>query len=149
MSNEYNESFDTSRKGNFDLKEADEKINESIKKVIGDEVDYSNKEVVSRTLMWGSIDIFLSDKKFSKNEQELFKKNFGEKRTQSLLSFIKISNAKSIQVKIDSTYKEASKLLKKDKEKIIQELSKLLKVADGDEKNLKNSLKQIEAKIEI
>ena len=149
MSNEYNESFDTGRKGIFDLKEADEKINESIKKVIGDEVDYSNKEVVSRTLMWGSIDIFLSDKKFSKKEQELFKKNFGEKRTLSLLSFIKISNAKSIQVKIDSTYKEASKLLKKDKEKIIQELSKLLKVADGDEENLKNSLNQIEAKIEI
>ena len=36
-----------------------EKIDESIKNVIGDEVDYSNKEIVSKTLMWGSIYIFL------------------------------------------------------------------------------------------
>ena len=90
MSNEYNNNFDTGKKGSFDLKEADEKINESIKKVIGDEVDYSNKDVVSRALMWGSINIFLSDKKFSKKEQELFKKNFGDKRTQSMLSFMKM-----------------------------------------------------------
>lgn len=148
MSNEYNEILETGQKGNFDLKEADEKINESIKKVIGDEVEYSNKDIVSRTLMWGAIDIFLSDKKFSKKEQELFKKNFGEKRSQSMLSFIKISNAKSIQVKIDNTYAEAAKLLKKDKEKIVNELSKLLKVADGDQEILKDKIKKLKINID-
>jgi hypothetical protein len=122
------------KKEAFDLNEVDEKINDSIKKVIGDEVEYTNKDIVSRTLMWGSIDIFLSDKKFSKKEQELFKKNFGDKRTQSMLSFMKIANPKSIQVKIDNTFQEASKLMKKDKENIINELSKLIKVADGDPK---------------
>jgi len=147
MSNEYNEAFNTGKKGNFDLNEADEKINNSIKKVIGDEVEYSNKDIVSRTLMWGAIDIFLSDKKFSKKEQELFKKNFGEKRSQSMLSFIKISNSKSIQIKIDNTYAEATKLLKKDKEKILNELTKLLDVADGDQKILKDKIKRIELTI--
>ena len=62
MSIEYNEHFNTGKKGTFDLKNVDDKIYESIKKVIGDEVEYSNREVVSRALMWGSIDIFLSDK---------------------------------------------------------------------------------------
>ena len=88
MSNEYNQDLNSNKKGSFDLKTVDQKIDESIKKVIGDEVDYSNKDVVSRALMWGSIEIFLSDKKFSKKEQEIFKKNFGDKNTKSILSLI-------------------------------------------------------------
>ena len=149
MSNEYNQDLNSNKKGSFDLKTVDQKIDESIKKVIGDEVDYSNKDVVSRALMWGSIEIFLSDKKFSKKEQELFKKNFGEKRAQSMLSFMKMANPKSIQVKIDNTFKEASTLLKKDKENIINELSKLVKVADGDLDILKNTIKKLKTSIKF
>ena len=149
MSNEYNQDLNSNKKGSFDLKTVDQKIDESIKKVIGDEVDYSNKDVVSRALMWGSIEIFLSDKKFSKKEQELFKKNFGEKRAQSMLSFMKMANPKSIQAKIDDTFKEASTLLKKDKENIINELSKLIKVADGDLDILKNTIKKLKTNIKL
>ena len=149
MSNEYNQDLNSNKKGSFDLKTVDQKIDESIKKVIGDEVDYSNKDVVSRALMWGSIEIFLSDKKFSKKEQELFKKNFGEKRAQSMLSFMKMANPKSIQVKIDNTFKEASTLLKKDKENIVNELSKLIKVADGDLNILKNTIKKLKTSIKF
>ena len=149
MSNEYNKDLNSNKKGSFDLKTVDQKIDESIKKVIGDEVDYSNKDVVSRALMWGSIEIFLSDKKFSKKEQELFKKNFGEKRAQSMLSFMKMANPKSIQVKIDNTFKEASTLLKKDKENIVNELSKLIKVADGDQDILKNTIKKLKTNIKL
>ena len=149
MSNEYNQDLNSNKKGSFDLKTVDQKIDESIKKVIGDEVDYSNKDVVSRALMWGSIEIFLSDKKFSKKEQELFKKNFGEKRAQSMLSFMKMANPKSIQAKIDDTFKEASKLLKKDKENIVNELSKLIKVADGDQNILKNTIKKLKTNIKL
>ena len=149
MSNEYNQDLNSNKKGSFDLKTVDQKIDESIKKVIGDEVDYSNKDVVSRALMWGSIEIFLSDKKFSKKEQELFKKNFGEKRTQSMLSFMKMANPKSIQAKIDNTFQEASKLLKKDKENIVNELSKLIKVADGDQNILKNTIKKLKTSIKL
>ena len=149
MSNEYNKDLNSNKKGSFDLKTVDQKIDESIKKVIGDEVDYSNKDVVSRALMWGSIEIFLSDKKFSKKEQELFKKNFGEKRAQSMLSFMKMANPKSIQAKIDDTFKEASTLLKKDKENIINELSKLIKVADGDLDILKNTIKKLKTSIKF
>ena len=149
MSNEYNQDLNSNKKGSFDLKTVDQKIDESIKKVIGDEVDYSNKDVVSRALMWGSIEIFLSDKKFSKKEQELFKKNFGEKRSQSMLSFMKMANPKSIQAKIDDTFKEASTLLKKDKENIVNELSKLIKVADGDQDILKNTIKKLKTNIKL
>ena len=149
MSNEYNKDLNSNKKGSFDLKTVDQKIDESIKKVIGDEVDYSNKDVVSRALMWGSIEIFLSDKKFSKKEQELFKKNFGEKRAQSMLSFMKMANPKSIQVKIDNTFKEASTLLKKDKENIVNESSKLIKVADGDQDILKNTIKKLKTNIKL
>ena len=149
MSNEYNQDLNSNKKGSFDLKTVDQKIDESIKKVIGDEVDYSNKDVVSRALMWGSIEIFLSDKKFSKKEQELFKKNFGEKRAQSMLSFMKMANPKSIQAKIDDTFKEASTLLKKDKENIVNELSKLIKVADGDQNILKNTIKKLKTSIKF
>lgn len=149
MSIEYNDYYKTGKKGIYDLKTVDEKIDESIKNVIGNEVDYSNKELVSKTLMWGSIYIFLSDKKFSKKEQEIFKKNFGEKDTNSMLSLIKISSAKSIQDKIDNTFDEASKLLNKDKEKIINELSKLLKIVDGDQKIANTTIKNIKTTLKI
>ena len=149
MSNEYNEHFNTGKKGTFDLKTVDNKIYESIKKVIGDEVDYSNKEVISKALMWGSIDVFLSDKKFSKKEQEIFKKNFGNKSTESIISLIKISNPKSIQEKINNTFNDASKLLNKDKKKIVDELTKLLKVVDGDKKNAENVIKKIKTNLKI
>ena len=149
MSNEYNDHFDTGKKGTFDLKTVDDKIYDSIKKVIGDEVEYSNKEVVSRALMWGSIEVFLSDKKFSKKEQEIFKKNFGDKSTESIISLIKISNPKSIQEKINNTFDEASKLLNKDKEKIINELSKLIKVVDGDKKIAETTLNKIKTSLKI
>jgi len=149
MSNEYNEHFNTDKKGTFDLKNIDDKIYESIKKVIGDEVEYSNKEVVSRALMWGSIDIFLSDKKFSKKEQEIFKKNFGDKSTESIISLIKISNPKSVQDKINTTLEEASKLLKKDKEKIVNELTKLLKIVDGDKKIAESAIKKIKTSLKL
>ena len=99
--------------------------------------------------MWGSINIFLSDKKFSKKEQEIFKKSFGEKRTQSMLSFMKMANSKSIQDKINNTFEEASKLLKNDKEKILNELNKLLKVAEGNQNSLKNVIKIIKTKIKL
>ena len=149
MSNEYNDHFDTGKKGTFDLKTVDDKIYDSIKKVIGDEVEYSNKEVVSRALMWGSIEVFLSDKKFSKKEQEIFKKNFGDKSTESIISLIKISNPESIQEKIINTFDEASKLLNKDKEKIINELSKLIKVVDGDKKIAETTLNKIKTSLKI
>ena len=149
MSNEYNQDLNSNKKGSFDLKTVDQKIDESIKKVIGDEVDYSNKDVVSRALMWGSIEIFLSDKKFSKKEQELFKKNFGEKSTVSILSLLKISNPKSIDGKINNALNEASNLLIDEREKLLRELSKLSSVAEGDKKLIKGSLDFIKKSLKI
>jgi len=149
MSNEYNKDLNSNKKGSFDLKTVDQKIDESIKKVIGDEVDYSNKDVVSRALMWGSIEIFLSDKKFSKKEQELFKKNFGEKSTVSILSLLKISNPKSIDGKINNALNEASNLLIDEREKLLRELSKLSSVAEGDKKLIKGSLDYIKKSLKI
>jgi hypothetical protein len=62
---------------------------------------------------------------------------------------MKMANPKSIQVKIDNTFKEASTLLKKDKENIINELSKLIKVADGDLDILKNTIKKLKTSIKF
>jgi hypothetical protein len=62
---------------------------------------------------------------------------------------MKMANPKSIQVKIDNTFKEASTLLKKDKENIVNELSKLIKVADGDQDILKNTIKKLKTNIKL
>ena len=115
MSNEYNEEFKTGKKGVHDLKKIDEKIDESIKRVTGNEVTISNKEVFSRSLMWGALSIFLADKKFTKKEQEIFQKNFGEKSTVSLVSLIKMSNPQLIENKIQNAFDDASKLLLDDR----------------------------------
>ena len=51
MSHEYNEFFKTEKKGVYDLKAVDKKINESIKKVTGNELDNSNKEIINKAMM--------------------------------------------------------------------------------------------------
>ena len=143
MSNEYNDHFKTGKKGVYDLSAVDKKIDESIKRVTGNELAVSNKEVFSRALMWGTLSIFLADKKFTKKEQEIFQKNFGEKSTVSILSLIKISSNKIIEDKIQNAFMDASKLIADDKKRLQRELEKLLKVAEGEESLIKNSLNNL------
>ena len=149
MSNEYNEEFKTGKKGVHDLKKIDEKIDESIKRVTGNEVTISNKEVFSRSLMWGALSIFLADKKFTKKEQEIFQKNFGEKSTVSLVSLIKMSNPQLIENKIQNAFDDASKLLLDDKKRLYAELEKLLKVAQGDKEQLNLAMNKIKGYLKI
>ena len=149
MSNEYNEGFKTGKKGVHDLKKIDEKIDESIKRVTGNEVTISNKEVFSRSLMWGALSIFLADKKFTKKEQEIFQKNFGEKSTVSLVSLIKMSNPQLIENKIQNAFDDASKLLLDDKKRLYSELEKLLKVAQGDKEQLNLAMNKIKGYLKI
>ena len=149
MSHEYHEYFETNKKGIYDLKTVDKKINESIKSVTGRELDISTKEIFSNALMWCSLKIFIADSKFTKKEQELFKKNFGEKSTVSILSLLKISNPKSIDGKINNALNEASNLLIDEREKLLRELSKLSSVAEGDKKLIKGSLDYIKKSLKI
>ncbi len=149
MSNEYNEEFKTGKKGVHDLKKIDEKIDESIRRVTGNEVTISNKEVFSRSLMWGTLSIFLADKKFTKKEQEIFQKNFGEKSTVSLVSLIKMSNPQLIENKIQNAFNDALKLLLDDKKRLYAELEKLLKVAQGDKEQLNAAMSKIKGYLKI
>lgn len=143
MSKEYNEEFKTGKKGVYSLQDVDKKIDESIQRVTGDELTISNKEIFSRALMWGSLGIFLADKKFTKKEQEIFKKNFGEKSTVSILSLIKISKKEIIEEKINNAFSDASKLILNDKKRLQKELEKILKVAEGEASLIKNSLNNL------
>jgi len=149
MSHEYHEYFETNKKGIYDLKTVDQKINESIKKVTGNELDVSTKEIFSNALMWCSLKIFIADSKFTKKEQELFKKNFGEKSTVSILSLLKISNPKSIDGKINNALDEASNLLLDEREKLLIELSKLVSVTEGDKNLVKDALDYIKKRLKI
>ena len=67
------------KKGVYDLKAVDKKINESIKKVTGNELDNSNKEIINKALLWGSLSIYLADKNFlkmnKKNLKEIWRKS--------------------------------------------------------------------------
>ena len=149
MSNEYNKEFKMGKKGIYDLEKIDEKIDESIKSVTGNEVTLSNKEVFSRSLMWGALSIFIADKKFTKKEQEIFQKNFGEKSTVSIMSLIKISNHQLIENKIQNAFDDASKLLLNDKKRLYDELEKLLKVAQGDKEQLNAAMNKIKEYLKI
>ena len=106
MSNEYNEFFKTKKKGVYDLNKVDDKINESIKKVTGNELDVSNKEIINKALLWGALRIYLADKKFSKEEQEKFEKRFGEKAAVSIKSLLNISKMSVIEKRVDEALNE-------------------------------------------
>jgi len=93
--------------------------------------------------------IFLADKKFTKKEQEIFQKNFGEKSTFSVLSLIKISSNKIIEDKIQNAFTDASKLIADDKKRLCGELEKLLKVAEGDKSLINSSFEKLKSLIKI
>ena len=132
MSKEYHEFFDQKKKGSYSLSEIDEKLDSKIKKITGDELENSNKRIYESALIWGSLDIYLSDKKFSKDEQEEFSNRFGEKAKKAI-SLMKISNARDmLDKKIDASFNDASKLLKTEKNKLVEELKTIGKETGGD-----------------
>ncbi|MDA9974671.1 M48 family metalloprotease [Candidatus Pelagibacter sp.] len=132
MTKEYHEFFDQKKKGSYRLSEIDQKLASKIKKITGDELENSNKRIYESALIWGSLDIYLSDKKFSKNEQEEFSDRFGEKAKKAI-SLMKISNARDmLDKKIDISFNDASKLLKTEKNKLVEELKTIGKETGGD-----------------
>ena len=143
MSNEYHQFFETNKKGVYELKTVDQKIDESIKKVTGHELDISNKEIVDQALLWGALWIYLGDKKFSKQEQEKFSKRFGNKTTVSILGLLNISNMPIIEKKVMTAYAEASTLLKSDREKITKELREIFQDADEHSEDSKQNFEKL------
>ena len=132
MTKEYHEFFDSKKKGTYSLSEIDEKLDKKIKKVTGNELEISNKNIYESALIWGSLDIYLSDKKFSKNEQDEFANRFGEKAKKAI-SLMKISNARDmLDKKINVSFNDASKLLKTEKNKLVDELKAIGKETGGD-----------------
>ena len=143
MSHEYHQFFETNKKGVYDLKTVDQKINESIKKVTGNELDVSNKEIIEQALLWGALWIYLGDKKFSKQEQEKFSNRFGNKTTVSILGLLNISNIPIIEKKVMTAYAEASTLLKSDREKITKELREIFQDADEHSEDSKQNFEKL------
>jgi len=132
MTKEYHEFFDQKKKGSYSLSEIDQKLASKIKKITGDELENSNKGIYESALIWGSLDIYLSDKKFSKDEQDEFSNRFGEKAKKAI-SLMKISNARDmLDKKIDTSFNDASKLLKTEKNKLVDELKTIGKETGGD-----------------
>ena len=132
MTKEYHDFFDQKKRGTYSLKEVDKKLDLKIRKVTGDEIAKSNKEIYEKALIWGSLDIYLSDKKFSKEEQDEFSKRFGA-NAKKAISLMKISNARDmLDKKIDLSFNEASKLLKTEKDKLADELKTVGKKTSGD-----------------
>jgi hypothetical protein len=103
-----------------------------MRKITGDELNKTNQETYDKALIWGSLDIYLSDKKFTKVEQDEFSKRFGE-NAKKAISLLKISNARDmLDEKIESSFKEASQLLKTEKNKLVTELKTVGKETGGD-----------------
>jgi hypothetical protein len=143
MSNEYHQFFETDKKGIYELKEVDKKINDSIKNVTGGEIEKANEEIIEKALLWGALWIFLSDKKFSKKEQEIFSKRFGDKNIISVKSLLKISKISNIEKKVIEAYETASTLLKSDKNKIINQLHEIYTGVDEKNDKTKKELEKI------
>jgi len=132
MTKEYHEFFDRKKKGTYSLEEIDKKLDLKMRKITGDELNKTNQETYDKALIWGSLDIYLSDKKFTKVEQDEFSKRFGE-NAKKAISLLKISNARDmLDEKIESSFKEASQLLKSEKNKLVSELKTVGKETGGD-----------------
>ena len=143
MTKEYHEFFETKKKGSYSISDIDKKIENSIKKVIGNEIEVSNKEIIDRALLWGSLNLYLIDKKFTKSEQSKFIKQFGEKKALKAISFLKISNKDMLRKKVNDSFTEASHLLKTDKNLLFDDLKKICQAIDGDQSKKKAVLNEL------
>lgn len=143
MTKEYHEFFETKKKGTYSIAEIDDKIDNSIKKIIGDEIGQSNKEIFDRALMWGSLSLYLSDKTFTKKEQNSFIEKFGKEKATKVLSLLKFTNRDMLDKKVENAFQEASHLLKKDKNILISELKRLGDTTEGDKIKKLESLSKL------
>ncbi len=143
MTKEYHEFFETKKRGTYKILEIDKKIENSLKKIIGNEIDITNKEIFDRALFWGSLNLYLSDKKFSKSEQELFIKKFGKEKAKKAISLLRVSNQGMLEKKVETSFTEASILLKTDKAALVSELKKIEKDMDGNKVKKTEILKKL------
>ena len=114
--------FCSTKGGSYTLREIDEKINDTINRITGNEVEISNKEVYERALIWGTLKIFVKNGKLSKEEQDKLKNKFGENKINSAISFLKNTNEKSFEKRVEEAFEGAKLLLKSEKNKLMDEL---------------------------
>ena len=131
MSKEYHEYFDTKKKGIYDLKTIDSKIEKTIKKVVGDELENANKAIYDRARLWGSLKLFLVDNKFSKEEQAKFTELVGKEKANKAIGWLKLSNPIMLDKKVEEGFSEGAKLLKSDSQNLGKDLEKASKIAGG------------------
>ena len=143
MSKEYHEYFDTKKKGVYDLKTIDSKIEKTIKKVIGDELENSNKAIYDRARLFGSLKLFLVDNKFSKEEQVKFTELVGKEKARKAIGWLKLSNPNMLDKKVEDGFSEASKLLKSDRQNLGKDLEKAAKIAGGKKIKILGTLSKL------
>ena len=143
MSKEYHEYFDTKKKGVYDLKTVDSKIEKTIKKVVGDELENSNKEIYDRARLFGSLKLFLVDNKFSKEEQVKFTELVGKEKARKAIGWLKLSNPNMLDKKVKEEFFEAAKLLKSDRQNLGKELEKAAKTAGGKKIKILETLSKL------
>ena len=143
MSKEYHEYFDTKKKGVYDLKTIDSKIEKTIKKVVGDELENANKAIYDRARLWGSLKLFLVDNKFSKEEQAKFTELVGKEKARKAIGWLKLSNPNMLDKKVEEGFSEASKLLKSDRQNLGKDLEKAAKIAGGKKIKILGTLSKL------
>ena len=142
-SKEYHEYFDTKKKGVYDLKTIDSKIEKTIKKVVGDELENANKAIYDRARLWGSLKLFLVDNKFSKEEQAKFTELVGKEKANKAIGWLKLSNPNMLDKKVEEGFSEASKLLKSDRQNLGKDLEKAAKIAGGKKIKILETLSKL------
>ena len=143
MSNEYREYFDTKKKGSYDLKTVDNKIEKTIKKIVGDELENANKAIYDRARLWGSLKLFLIDNKFSKEEQSKFTDLVGKEKAAKAIRWLRISNPNMLDKKVEEGFSEAARLLKSDRQNLGKELEKAAKTAGGKKIKILETLSKL------
>ena len=143
MSKEYHEYFDTKKKGVYDLKIIDSKIEKTIKKVVGDELENTNKTIYDRARLFGSLKLFLIDNKFSKEEQVKFADLVGKEKANKAIGWLKLSNPNMLDKKVQEGFTDAAKLLKSDRQNLGKELEKAAKTAGGKKIKILETLSKL------
>ena len=76
----------------------------------------------------------------SKEAQEKFKGQFGEKKALGAISFLKTAKQNSLEKKVEEVFDQAKLLLKSERNKLMDELKDNAKIIDKNNSNLLKTL---------
>lgn len=129
-----------------DLTAVDEKIRQDFDKASGFSQETWEDHSLARIRLWAVLLLFVSDRRFSKEEQAILSECFGEEHARNAISFVKSSGNRSPEAVLErfrEVCDEARMIGQGKLDRLFSEMERIASAASGDSEAILKSLQSI------